>query len=85
MWLKSDCALSYLKIRVFVAQFKVFKSNGNHSTYDSYHLPTIKRKKVGGVRFLAKAIAIYFSKKTEFDKINKDRGNELVYFWLANY
>lgn len=36
------------------------------------------------MQYLAKAIAIYTNKKTEFDSKNNDKSGELVYFQLAN-
>lgn len=43
-----------------------------------------KRKKVGDMEFLAKTVAIYSGKKTEFNSIKNNRDNELAYFWLTN-
>ena len=84
MWLNLDCVLFYWEVRVFVAQFKVFKSNRNNNTYGSNHFCTKKREKLGDVWCLAKAIAIYSSKKTEFNSINNDGSRELAYFWLPD-
>lgn len=39
-----------------------------------------EEKKFKDMWFLAKAVAIYFSKKTEFDSINNDRSNKFTYF-----
>lgn len=65
-------------------QFKMFENNGNHSIYSFNYPSTKKRKKIEGVRFLAKIIAIYFNKKIVFDSMNNDGGGEFAYFWLAD-
>lgn len=36
------------------------------------------------MQFLAKSIAIYTNKKTEFDSKNNDKGGKFAYFRLAD-
>ena len=37
------------------------------------------------MRFLIKSIAIYLSKKTEFNNKNNYEISKFAYFWLINY
>lgn len=68
----------------FAAQFAVFNWNNKYSTYDSNYLCTKERENVWSMRFSVKAVAMYSSKKSDFDSKNNDGGGKSAQFWLAN-
>ena len=64
-------------------QFKIFYCNSKYSIYDSDHL-LLQQKKMCNIQFLAKTIAIYSSKKRDFDSKNNYRDGKLARFWIIN-
>lgn len=59
-------------------QFEVFYCNDKYSTYHFDHLSMKEIEQIWCMRFPAKVVAIYTSKKIEFDSKNNDRDGESV-------
>lgn len=76
--LKLDYAFFNQKIKVFIVLFEIFKRNDNYNSYGFNHFLIKERKKVGDLHSLAKAITIYFNKKTKFNNKNNDGSNKLA-------